>query len=199
MAIKKLLGENYKEGMTLEEVEKLLEGRNIVDSDSLPKSVKKEVFDKTASELASLKRELKEIKEKSMTDEERLQAEMQKSLDEQKRYQRELAKLRAKEVFVTAGLKEEDYGSILDTIVTEDEDVTKERAGQLVSIINAQKEALEKQLKAEFIKNTPKPPIGGASEKGFLDKEIEEAMASGDGVRVASLIRQQAEAEKIKI
>lgn len=199
MAIKTLLGKSYKEGMTLEEVEKLLEGRNIVDSDSLPKSVKKEVFDKTASELATLKRELKEIKEKSMTDEERLQAEMQKSLDEQKRYQKELAKLRAKEVFVTAGLKEEDYGSILDTIVTEDECVTKERAGQLVSIINAQKEALEKQLKAEFIKNTPKPPTGGASAKGFLDKEIEEARASGDGVRVASLIRQQAEARRSKI
>ena len=78
MNLKELLGDAYREDMTLEEVEQALEGINLVDPAKLPKSVSKEVFDKTASELARVKKELKELQEKNMTAEEKIKARIGK-------------------------------------------------------------------------------------------------------------------------
>lgn len=197
MDLKTLLGDAYRENMTLDEINEALEGMSLVDPSTLPKSVSKEVFDKTASELAKVKKQLKELQEKSMTDEEKLQAELEKAVESQRQYAKELAKLRAKEIFVEAGLTESDYSSILDAVVSEDEETTKTRAKSLVDLISAQKAAVEKAVKAELLKSTPKPPAGdGGNTGGVFEKEIEAARANGDMVTVAALIRQQAMIEK---
>lgn len=197
MDLKTLLGDAYRENMTLDEINEALEGMSLVDPSTLPKSVSKEVFDKTASELAKVKKQLKELQEKSMTDEEKLQAELEKAVESQRQYAKELAKLRAKEIFVEAGLTESDYSSILDAVVSEDEETTKARAKSVVDLISAQKAAVEKAVKAELLKSTPKPPAGdGGNTGGVFEKEIEAARANGDMVTVAALIRQQAMIEK---
>ncbi len=197
MDIKTLLGDAYKEGMTLEEIDAALKDKELVDPSSLPKSVEKSVFDKTASELAKAKKELKVLQEKAMTDDEKLQAEIDQAQDTQAKFARELSKLRAKETFVTAGLAEADYDSILDIVVSEDEETTKARAKSMVDLISAQKAAVEKAVKAELLKGTPKPPAGGGGNTGgAFEKEIEAARANGDMVTVAALIRQQAMSEK---
>jgi len=169
MNLKELLGDAYREDMTLGEVEQALEGINLVDPDKLPKSVSKEVFDKTASELARLKKELKELQEKNMTAEEKLKLELEKAAESQAQYKRELSKLRAREIFVTAGLSEEDYTPLIDIVVSEDEEVTKVRAKSMVDVIAAQKKAVEKTVKAEFLKGTPKPEPGDPSKGMTLD------------------------------
>lgn len=131
-----------------------------------------------------------------MTDEEKLQAELEKAIESQKQYAKELAKLRAKEIFVEAGLTEEDYSSILDVVVSEDEETTKTRAKSMVDLISAQKAAVEKAVKAELLRGTPKPPAGeGSNTGGDFEKEIEAARANGDMATVAALIRQQAMSE----
>ena len=61
MDIKTLLGDTYKEGMTIDEINAALADKNFVDPTTLPKSVTKDVFDKTASELAKVKKELKDL------------------------------------------------------------------------------------------------------------------------------------------
>jgi len=169
MNLKELLGDAYREDMTLGEVEQALEGINLVDPDKLPKSVSKEVFDKTASELARLKKELKELQEKNMTAEEKLKLELEKAAESQAQYKRELSKLRAREIFVTAGLSEEDYTPLIDIVVSEDEEVTKVRAKSMVDVIAAQKKAVEKTVKAELLKGTPKPEPGDPSKGMTLD------------------------------
>ena len=160
MNLKELLGDAYREDMTLEEVEEALKDLNLVDPSTLPKSVSKEVFDKTASELARYKRELKELQEKSMTAEEKLKLELEKAAEAQAKYAKELSKLRATEIFVTAGLSEEDYTPLIDIVVSEDEEVTKVRAKSMVDVIASQKKAVEKTVKAELLKGTPKPEPG---------------------------------------
>jgi len=197
-SLKELLGDAYKEGMTLEEVEAALADKNLVDPSTLPKSVSKELFDKTASELAKVKGELKKLKESSMTAEEKVQEELNKAQELQKTYAKELAKLKAKEIFVEAGLIEKDYASLLDAVVSEDEEVTTTRAKAMVDVINAQKQAVEQAVKAELLKGTPKPPAGGGGSIGKVDyeKEIAEARERGDMVTMAALIRQQQMAEK---
>ena len=155
MNLKELLGDAYREDMTLEEVEQALEGINLVDPAKLPKSVSKEVFDKTASELARVKKELKELQEKNMTAEEKLKLELEKAAEAQAQYKRELAKVRATEIFVAAGLTEDDYKTLLDIVVSEDEEATKVRAKSMVDVIASQKKAVEKAVKAELLKGTP--------------------------------------------
>ena len=169
MDLKTLLGDAYKENMTLDEINEALEGLNLVDPSTLPKSVSKEVFDKTASELAKVKKQLKELQEKSMTDEEKLQAELEKAIESQKQYAKELAKLRAKEIFVEAGLTEEDYEPLLEIVVTGDEETTKTHAKNMVNVIKAQRAATEASVKAELLKKTRKPPAGEGG--GEITKE----------------------------
>ena len=196
MDLKTLLGDAYKEGMTIDEINAALADKNFVDPATLPKSVAKDVFDKTASELAKVKKELKELQETTMTADEKLKAEMEKATNAQLTYMKELSKLRAKEIFVSAGLTESDYSSILDAVVSEDEETTKTRAKSMVDLISAQKAAVEKAVKAELLKGTPKPPAGdGGNTGGAFEKEIEAARANGDMATVAALIRQQAMSE----
>ena len=83
----------YKEGMSFEEIEAALADKELVSPSTLPKSVSKEVFDKTASELSKVKKELKALKEASMTDAEKLQAELDKAKEAQLIYNKELSKL----------------------------------------------------------------------------------------------------------
>ena len=197
MDIKTLLGDAYRENMTLDEINAALADKNFVDPATLPKSVAKDVFDKTASELAKVKKELKELQESTMSADEKLKAELEKATTAQLTYAKELSKLRAKEIFVSAGLTEADYSSILDAVVSEDEETTKTRAKSMVDLISAQKAAVEKAVKAELLKGTPKPPAGGGGNTGgAFEKEIEAARANGDMATVAALIRQQAMSEK---
>lgn len=168
MDIKTLLGDAYKEGMTIDEINAALADKNFVDPATLPKSVSKEVFDKTASELAKVKKELRDLQESTMTAEEKLKAELEKATTAQLTYAKELSKLRAKEIFVAAGLTEADYNPILDAVVSEDEETTKARAKSMVDLIAAQKSAAEKALRAELLKGTPKPPAG---KNGEMTKE----------------------------
>ena len=173
MNLKELLGDAYKEGMSFEEIEAALADKELVDPSTLPKSVSKEVFDKTASELSKVKKELQALKEASMTDAEKLQAELDKAKEAQALYNKELSKLRAKEIFVAAGLTEEDYTPILELVVSEDEETTKARAKSMVDLITAQKAAAEKAIKAELLKGTPKPKPGdsGDSDGEKMTKE----------------------------
>jgi len=197
MDIKTLLGDAYREGMTIDEINAALADKNFVDPATLPKSVTKDVFDKTASELAKVKKELRDLQEASMTADEKLKAELDKARNAQLTYAKELSKLRAREIFVSAGLTEADYSSILDAVVSEDEETTKTRAKSMVDLISAQKAAVEKAVKAELLKGTPKPPAGGGGNTGgAFEKEIEAARANGDMATVAALIRQQAMSEK---
>ena len=72
--IQSLLGDEYREGMTVEEINAVLANRQFVDPTTLPKSVEKSIFDKTASELAKVKKELGELKNSNLTGEEKVNA-----------------------------------------------------------------------------------------------------------------------------
>ena len=71
MDLKELLGEAFKEDMTLEEVQTALADKELVDAATVPQNVvEKKVFDKTASELSALKKQLKDLERAKMTEEE---------------------------------------------------------------------------------------------------------------------------------
>lgn len=186
MELKDLLGESYKEGITVEEITAALAGKTLVDPSTLPKSVNKDVFDRTASELASTKKTLNDLKATTMTSEELLKVEMDKAKQTQTTYAKEIAKLKAREVFVAAGLKEADYTSLLDLVVSDDDQVTLARATSMVTLIAAQKTAAETALRAELLRDTPKPPGGnGKSDPAAeLRTKLAAAVKTDDRVRL---------------
>lgn len=158
--IQSLLGEEYREGMTVEEINTALANRQFVDPETLPKSVEKHIFDKTASELAKVKKELGELKNNNLTGEEKVNAAIAAADARANEYTVKLNRLEVEKLFVADGLTEADYADLIDDIVSEDTDKTIKLAKNLLAVVKSQKSAAEKSIRAELLKKTPKPPAG---------------------------------------
>jgi len=97
-----------------------------------------------------------------MTAEEKLSAELKKAQELQLRYAREFSALRAKEVFVNAGLTEDEYNPVIEFVVSDDEETTITRAKAMIAIVESQRKATEKAVKADLMKGAPRPKQGKA-------------------------------------
>jgi len=181
--------------MTVEEINAVLANRQLVDPTTLPKSVEKTVFDKTASELAKVKKELAELKNSSMTDDEKVQAAITAANNKEKEFIAKSNRLEVEKLFVSGGLTEQDYADVIDDIVSDDVDKTMKLAKNLLAVITNQKSATEKALRAELQRSTPRTPAGDGSKSSKKDyaTEISEALARGDTAGAAALMRKQQE------
>ena len=152
------------EGMTPEEKIKALEAYEIEDvQPDYSGYVKKDVFDKTASELAGVKKQLKE----KMTDDEAAKQKEQEEREElQSKYEKllhdsEVLKNKAK--LLALGYEEKLADDTAEAMVT----------GDLEKVMANQKkhlEAVEKKVRAEALKDTPKPTGDGDSKTMTLEK-----------------------------
>lgn len=152
------------EGMTPEEKIKALEAYEIEDvQPDYSGYVKKDVFDKTASELAGVKKQLKE----KMTDDEAAKQKEQEEREElQSKYDKllhdsEVSKNKAK--LLALGYEEKLADDTAEAMVT----------GDLEKVMANQKkhlEAVEKKVRAEALKDTPKPTGDGDSKTMTLEK-----------------------------
>ena len=152
------------EGMTPEEKIKALEAYEIEDvQPDYSGYVKKDVFDKTASELAGVKKQLKE----KMTDDEAAKKKEQEEREElQSKYEKllhdsEVSKNKAK--LLALGYEEKLADDTAEAMVT----------GDLEKVMANQKkhlEAVEKKVRAEALKDTPKPTGDGDSKTMTLEK-----------------------------
>lgn len=152
------------EGMTPEEKIKALEAYEIEDvQPDYSGYVKKDVFDKTASELAGVKKQLKEkmtddeaVKQKEQEEREELQSKYEKLLHDS-----EVSKNKAK--LLALGYEEKLADDTAEAMVT----------GDLEKVMANQKkhlEAVEKKVRAEALKDTPKPTGDGDSKTMTLEK-----------------------------
>jgi hypothetical protein len=148
--------------------------------------VKKELFDKTASDLADWKKKHNAL----LSEEDRKKQESEESI---KKMERELAELRRdktisehKAQFIGLGYEESLAA----------ETATAMADGDLAKVFANQKKFLEehdKNLKANAMKNTPTPPAGSGAKAIDYDRAIAEANARGDMASAAALIREQHE------
>ena len=166
--IQSLLGDEYREGMTVEEINTILANKQFVDPTTLPKSVEKSVFDKTASELAKVKKELGELKNNTLTGEEKVNAAIAAADARANEYSVKLNRLDIEKLFVADGLAEADYADFIEDIVSEDGEKSMKLAKSLLTVIKSQKSAAEKALRAELLKKTPKPPNGDPGNDGGM-------------------------------
>lgn len=153
--------EGYSD-MTAEQKLAALEGFDMPDPD-YSGYVKKDVFDKTASELAAKK---KELTEKMTEDEQKKQKEQEERDELQSKYDKllhesEVSKFKAK--LLGMGYDEKLADDTAEAMA--DGDSEKVFANQKKHL-----EAVEKKVRAEALKDTPKPTPDGDSKTMTLEK-----------------------------
>lgn len=153
--------EGYAE-MSAEDKLKALEGFDIPDPD-YSGYVKKDVFDKTASELAGVKKQLKDkmtddeaAKQKEQEEREELQSKYDKLLRES-----EISKHKAK--LLGLGYDEKLADETAEAMA--DGDMEKVLANQKKHL-----DSVEKRVRADALKDTPKPTPDGDSKTMTLEK-----------------------------
>lgn len=163
MDIKGLLGDAYKEGMSVDEINAALADKEFVDSSTLPKSISKDLFDKKVSELAKIKKDYEKLKESSMTAEEKQQKAIEDAENARRDYAIKSTKLDVEKIFVESGLTHDDYDSIMDSIVSEDSEKSTALAKSFAAVIERQKAEAVKSVKTEILKKAPNPPAGSGN------------------------------------
>lgn len=180
--------EGYEE-MTAEEKLAALESMEIPEPD-FTGYVKKELLDKASSEAANFKKQLRE----KMTEEEAAKA---KAAEDMASMQEELAQLRQEKIIqeYTAQFLSIGYDKELALETAE----ALEKGDMHTVFLNQTRfsTAREKALKAELLKDTPKPPAGsGGPSAAEFQQKIAEAQASGDFTAVAYYTRLAAQASQ---
>ncbi len=112
------------------------------------------------------------LQEAGLTDEEKIQKALQEAKDSKIEFAKKSNRLDAEKILVGAGLTEEDYKDLIDGIVTDDAEVTKNMATNLVSLISKQKDSAIQKTKEELMDGTNTPGgTGGGGDDGETDAE----------------------------
>lgn len=117
------------------------------------------------------------LQEAGLTDEEKIQKALQDAEDSKIEFAKKSNRLDAVQILVTAGLTEADYKDLIDGIVTDDAEATKNMATNLASLISKQKAAAIQKTKEELMDGTKTPGGTGGSEED--DKTDAEKFAEG--------------------
>ena len=175
------------EQMTLEQKVAALEAYNHPDPD-YSGYVKKDLYDKAASDAASWKKKHNEL----LTEDERKKQEDADALANMKKELDELRKDKTVSEF-KAKLIAQGYDEALASDTAQamaDGDTAKVFANQGKFL-----EDYAKKVKADAMKKTPKPPAGDGSSDIDYSKKIEEAQQSGDMAAMAYYTRLKAQEE----
>lgn len=194
--LKELLGEAFKEDMTIEEIQTALADKELVDAKTVSQNViDKKIFDKTASELSTIKKQLKEFERAKMTEEEQRAAAEKEREEEFKALKTEKCRLLMEKEFASAGFTKEQYDPLIESYPLDDAEKAVEYAQGIARLTLDNKKAIEKQVKESLLADMQKPqtqPTGGAATKEMFMQEYQKAQEAGDRVKMISIINQAA-------
>ena len=174
--------------MTREELKAIIFGDKEVEG---MEDVIKQIMDKHGSELTEQKKKAKEAQEATsnlqkqideinnakLTDEEKMQKLIQDAeratkaaAEKEQQYTRELVKLKVKNKFAESGLTEEDYKDFIDNMNFDNEEVAVNSATAMVTMLNGKLDKAKAKFEEEAVKNTPTPPASGDKDKKAEEK-----------------------------
>lgn len=159
MILKDLLGDAYKDGMSLDEVETALKSVNLPGDEALRKELEKskKAIDKATAEAADYKRKYQE----KLTAEE---IEKEARAEETKKLQEELSALKTRETLANHKSQFLALGYD-DALATETAQAMVD--GDMVKVFANQKKYQDAQrasIEAELLSRTPTPPAGKTPE-----------------------------------
>lgn len=136
-----------------------MKDKKLVDPATLPESVTKDLFDKTASQLAEAK---KQLKAKSTTDEQAA-AKQQEIQDQLTSLQKENSQFKFEKEFLANGYDAKTAGSLAEAVAAGD----MKKFAEVHTAYEKQHETdLQASIKAQLLKETPGLQGGGAGDPG---------------------------------
>ena len=193
MDLKAVLGDAYKEGMTLAEVETALAGITMHTDDEVRTNyVAKRLFDKAASDLAAAKRGAAAAGEKAKTDLDTALESIATLEADAKAAKRDSEIAKTTAALIAQGYTEELAKSTATALAD----------GDVATVITNQGSFIAKKtdsIKEELMKGTKPPAAGSGSSGGATDYPAlkEKALESGNDAEYMRLCRLEAE-EKAK-
>lgn len=192
MALKELLGDLYKDGMTLAEVEQALSGKKLADL-SMGEYVSKSKF-------TALDEEYKNFKTSKMTDDEKRAAVELEKENRIKLLEKQNSVFSLEKTLLSKGFSAEETAKLV-----EKSDDTKAYSEVFADIMKARVEAAGKQAQAQAIKSGTNIPSGSTvaeqlTEKDKLQAQYDDANKNGRTIEAIGLARQLAalNAQEIK-
>lgn len=115
----------------------------------------------------------KKLQEANLTDAEKIQKALQDAETAKLDFTKKSNRLDVEKILVAAGLGEEDYKDLIDTLVSDDAEKSKAAATAFAGLVSKQKEAAVQKTKEEMMDGTQTP--GGDGGAGNKEKEKTEA------------------------
>lgn len=132
---------------------------------------------------AAKEAEWEQQRQAGLSDQERLQEALEAANRAQADYARKSARLDAEQVLVKAGMTADQYGPLIDSLVSEDSGKTVERANALVALVAAQAKAATDAAVRDVLASTPAPGAGAGGDGGAaVTKERFDAMTYSEMV-----------------
>ena len=152
------------------------------------KANKKLIDDKNKA-FEDLTNEYDAYKQSKMTEEEKKQEELRKKEEQYTTALRKISKTTAINVFVSAGLQEDDYKDFIEDIVDLDEEKTKTLAERICATITKQKNDVANKIKNDIVNGTTPPPVGNGGYTTKTKKEeyqqlLDNAIKNNDMINI---------------
>lgn len=122
--------------------------------------IPKTEYAKQRDRAKELESQIEQNKLASMSEQEKLQHELEKAQALQRDYASKVNRVEAESLFVKAGLSAEEYGTLLDKTVTDNKEQTLSVVSGFVDLLTKQKEAVANKTKADLMNSLPTPPNG---------------------------------------
>lgn len=123
-------------------------------------------------EKASLLEEFEDFKKSKMTEDEKKEAELKKFEQDKIELAKKLNEVKAREIFVNAGLNQEKINELLAKVVSEDSEKTLELANSFVEVFKEIKETTKKETITDLLKDTPQPVVNNSNGKEITKEDF---------------------------
>lgn len=142
---------------------------------------KKNVDPKELKQLREDSEAYKKLQDANLTDAEKIQKALQDAESAKLDFAKKSNKLDVEKILVAAGLGEEDYKDLIDTLVSDDAEKSKAAATAFAGLVSKQKEAAVQKTKEELMDGTQTPGGEGGSDEEGKDKTEAEKFAEAYG------------------
>lgn len=177
--LKTLLGESYKEGMTVDEINTALSQLDLIDT-AKEKVVKKSVWDNTASEVSKYKNLYKEL----LSEEERRAEREKENAERIKKTEETVKRLKLEKALSKSGYDDKQIAAFADAFIEGD---AEELGKVMTTLITDLTKKVKDETTAELLKtHTHTPPAGNGDSSGAITKEQFDKMGYIERVKLQS-------------
>lgn len=144
-----------------------------VGESMIPKSTYSTLKEKYETETKDLKTKYDDLENSTLTAQQLAEKESQKVMEELKGFKVKANRSTVENKFLEKGYSKETYETLLDTIVSDNEELSLSMADKFITTLESVKESTSKEVEKKFANGTPNPNGEGESnEDGNINTDI---------------------------